>query len=128
MKKTQIYQFDPVIYPIKLWITCTNKYEPINDRFCDACNNKDLNKTAIDNNRAVTFYVKERIKGGYFGLLVVFTGKEYFTVKDMAHEASHVVDFLWEHISEGNPGDEAKAYFTGWVVDCMNQVKTNKFK
>jgi hypothetical protein len=128
MKKTLIHQFDPVIYPFKLWVTCTDKYHTLNERFYHAHNREDLNKDVFDTHEATCFMVKERVDNGKFGCLVAFTEREYFNIKNIAHEASHVVDFLFTHISEDNPGDEAKAYFMGWVVDCMNQVRTNKFK
>jgi hypothetical protein len=128
MKKTQIHQFDPVIYPFKLWVTCTDKYTPLNNRFCYAKSSEDLNRNVFETYEAVTFYIKEREKGGGFGCLVAFTSKEYFNISNMAHEASHVVDYLFEHIGEKNIGEESRAYLMGWVVDCMNQLKTNKFK
>lgn len=127
-KKIIISEFDPVIYPFKLWVACTDKYTPLNDRFCYATNRENLNRNVFETHEAVTFYVKERESGGGFGCLVTFANKEYFNISNMAHEASHVVDYLFEHIAEKNIGEESRAYLMGWVVDCMNQLKTNKFK
>ena len=126
-KPIQIHQFDPVIYPFKLWVTCTNKYGPLNDRFKNAYSGEDLDKDYLDNHEAVTYLVQER-ESGRCGCLVVFTERKFFSISNMAHEASHVVDFLFEHIGEKNIGDEAKAYLMGWAVACANQVRTNKFK
>lgn len=127
-KKVIIHEFNPEIYPFKLWVSCTDEYNPLNERFCKGNNLDNLNKEILKTHEAVTFLVKDRSKNGSFGCLVVFTEKRYFTIQNMAHEASHVVDFLWEHIGEKYPGDEAKAYFTGWVVKCMNKVRINKFE
>jgi hypothetical protein len=125
-KPVKIHEFDTVIYPFKLWVACTNTYKPLNIRFNNAYTKKDLDKTFLDNHEAVTYAVQERESNEY-GCLVVFTERKFFTISNMAHEASHVVDFLFEHIGEKNIGDEAKAYLMGWVVGCMNKVKINKF-
>jgi hypothetical protein len=126
MKKTTIHQFDPIIYPFKLWVACTDNYEALNSRFC-SLDDSDLSKSTILDHEAVCFYVRERRAKGNYGCLVVFTKREYFTIKNMAHEAAHVSDYLWEHLKEDKVTSEANAYFMGWIVDSMYKVKTNKF-
>jgi hypothetical protein len=50
----------------------------------------------------------------------------------LAHEATHVVDFLHESVGETHPGMEAKAYMTQRIItflaDClhMNKPKSQK--
>lgn len=127
MSIVKIHEFDPVIYPFKLWVCCTDNYKTLNTRFYSS-EKQDLDITPIYDNEGVTYYVKERCYMGHYGCLVVFTRKEYFNIKLMAHEAAHVCDYLWEHVNEGEVGDEANAYFMGWVVDSMDKARKHKNK
>lgn len=37
----------------------------------------------------------------------------------VAHEASHVCDSVFEHIGEGSPGTESRAYLLQWVTEAV---------
>lgn len=125
-KPTQIHQFDPVIYPFKFWVAVTDKIETLQDRFTD--NKKKELEGDISKHKAVACNVISKDDTGYNWVLVVFTHKTYMTPDVMAHEAYHASQTLWEYIQEEHPSEEATAYLIGWFVDCINQVRTNKFK
>ena len=124
-KPVQIHQFDPVIYPVKLWVSFTKDLTPIADRF-KQINNKEFDsefKNCLD---AFTQPVIEK-ETGLYGIIVVFRDKKV-SASLMAHEAAHVNQLIWTRINEDTIGMEAEAYLLEWVVDCLDQVNRNKFK
>ena len=62
------------------------------------------------------------------GILILFENKKAMSVKYIAHESSHAAHELWKHLGEDFFGNEANAYFIGWVADCCNKVKTGKYE
>jgi hypothetical protein len=125
MRKTIIHQFDPVIYPVKLWVTITREYNSLAERFEQGYNNDRLNVEFLENKEAVTYHVREK-SSKLRGVLIVYNGLNYCSVRTIAHEASHACDFIWEYIGETRKGDEAKAYLMGWIAECIEKVKRNK--
>lgn len=124
-KPVQVHQFDPVIYPVKLWVSFTKDLSPIADRF-KQINNKEFNSEFKDCLDAFTQPVIEK-ETGLYGIIVVFRDKKVSTSL-MAHEAAHVNQLIWTRISEDTIGMEAEAYLVQWIVDCLDQVNRNKFK
>jgi len=127
MKKAIIHQFDPVIYPFKLWVSISSDGAAFSDRFKDGDNGKELNVSVINEHEAVTYYVQQKEKPTYFGVLIVFSEKKYCTCKLIAHESTHAARFMWEHVRENGTGWEADAYLVGWIAECCEKVKLNKF-
>lgn len=120
----KIHQFDPVIYPVKLWVAVTTDGEVIKERFhLINAENFEFNRHDYE---AITFPVKQKAVPTYKGFLVVFTQKKCMTVKIMAHEATHVARMMWKHLGEDVTGEEADAYLVGWIASCMNEVKNYK--
>ena len=124
-KPVQIHQFDPVIYPVKLWVSFTKNLVPIADRF-KQINNKEFDSEFKDYLDAFAQPVIEK-ETGLYGIIVVFRDKKVSTSL-MAHEAAHVNQLIWTRINEDTVGMEAEAYLLEWVVDCLDQVNRNKFK
>ena len=124
-KPVQIHQFDPVIYPVKLWVSFTKDLTPIADRFKQT-DNKEFDSEFKDCLDAFTQPVIEK-ETGLYGIIVVFRNKKV-SASLMAHEAAHVNQLIWTTINEDTIGMEAEAYLLEWVVDCLDQVNRNKFK
>lgn len=130
MVKVQIHEFDPIIYPFKLWVVISNNLPEIESNFIEGSTSNPIDLNNIENH-ADAFVLdgylihKETRKNGF---LVVFRNKVACTVPVMAHEATHAARFIWDHLGEENTGTEADAYLVEWIVDCIYQVKTNKFK
>ena len=64
--------------------------------------------------------------GGYFGNLVVFPKKKDMTMKNICHEAFHVLSSIndvcdLERICNGR--NEHQAYLMGWICDCINKAR-----
>ena len=126
-KPMQIHTFDPVIYPIKLFVVKYPNEKEINNRF--TANNGDyLNYSLMRNAHATTeFRIVTLNEIDKFGVLIVLhSGK--ITVGHMAHEATHAARVIWDWLTENTTGAEADAYLVGWISDYINQVRINKFK
>lgn len=130
VKKVTIHQFDPVIYPFKLWVVISNNLPEIESNFIEGKTLEPIDLGDIEEH-ADAFVLQDYVthkETNTNGFLIVFKNKKACTVPVMAHEATHVVRFIWEYLSENETGIEADAYLVEWVVDCINKVKTGKFK
>ena len=124
--KVVIHEFNPVIYPYKVWICLTDNGKELKKEFVDSDTNKPIDIELIKRHEAVVYTVRKRKNPKYFGSLLVITEKKYFTIKTIAHESTHVADNIFEHIRESKVGCESYAYFVGWVAECCEKVKLNK--
>lgn len=134
--KNQIYEFNPVIYPCRIWIGINIPFEDVKNKFYALATNMErieFEKNMYQNNRfiiATNFQVASK-DDGWIGIFIPIFKKWNMDVKTIAHEASHAADFFCEEFgitSDSFEHGEARAYLLGWIADCINQVKTNKFK
>ena len=128
MNKAVFHKFSPNIYPINIYIAVTNNQSAISDRFMyEDC--KDIDDLPV-NCDALCLSVIER-DNNEFGELIVFRKKEYMTVSTMAHESFHCAENICRKLGivyNNEDNNEAFAYLIGYIIDCCNQVRTNKFK
>lgn len=126
-KKVKIHQFDPVIYPRILWVIVTDDPKDISDRFDSECEYEQ----AFDTSSAFVFKCTEKDSRN-LGICVCFTKNKFLSMKNIAHESVHIASCIFEDcnmtmgFSDGK--DEHFAYLVGWAADCINKVRTNKFK
>ena len=121
MKKTiQVHEFDPVIYPRKIWITTSkNSYFegfeelPVMDKSEDAC-------VCLAKNTA-------RNLGGIF---IRFDGRKSMTTSNIAHESVHAALEIFDYVNARIEAEnqEPFAYLVGFIADCCEQVKKNRIK
>lgn len=118
-----IHEFDPQIYPRRLWVVKGGELEEIR---------KTLEFPELDedqeNGGAVTVsaYDKTNKRGGF---LVWFPkASEMKNLDWIAHEASHVALGIFDYVGAvvTTEGQEPFAYLVGWVFGCMDKVR--KFK
>ena len=65
------------------------------------------------------------------GILCSIWDTKAMTIGDITHESLHITDFLCEYLgikSYGFDDGEPRAYFAGWVANCIYQVNRGKFK
>jgi len=124
MKKTIIHQFDPVIYPVKLWVSITKDCKALSERFKWKYDDADID-IDFDNTDAITGLVIQK-EDNKIGVLIVFENKKFCNISNIAHEASHAVDDIWHRIGEKNVGHEANAYLMGWIAKCIYEAKNSK--
>ena len=126
-KPTQIHQFDPVIYPVKLYVVKYPDKNEINDKFY-SIDKLPINYRLSTAAEATTCKSVVRLKetNKYGVLITIYPGP--ISIGAIAHEATHAAGVIWDWLGENNIGEEANAYLVQWVVDCLDQVNRNKFK
>lgn len=138
-KTTKIHEFDPVIYPFRLWVMNNPTKDFLKENFF--CLNPstgdywDFEDNDIPSPKiayAVTAAVKNK-QSKKNGALVILLDKKGFNVGMAAHEASHVCDILADYlglnaIRSFYETGEARAYVMEWATNCINKVKNNKIK
>lgn len=124
MKKLQVHQFSPEIYPLKLWVTVTNRIDDLNENFTNIAGDNIY----LDVPPGTEAFVPKLIVkyNDLNGILINFTGKKYITVENICHEVNHALKLIWEHLGEDVVGEEASAYLSGWMAKCIEKVKLNK--
>lgn len=120
-----IREFDPVIYPLKVWIAKNPSPTKLKELFIELTGGTltfifDKRTIASTYNRVV-----ENVETGKYGILIILSSNK-LSVKAIAHEATHAVRYIWEGLSEEVTGIEADAYLAGWVAECINKVVKNK--
>ena len=121
---TKIHEFDPVIYPCKLWVAITTECRTLSERFEWKYDGTEID-IDFENTDAITGLVRCK-EDDRIGVLIVFENRKVCTISNIAHEASHAVDDIWQRIGEKNIGHEANAYLIGWIAKCIEEVKLNK--
>lgn len=121
IKKNLIYEFDPVIYPRKLWVCICVDEEYINGKFHREGGVK-LNFGNSSDYYALTFDDIVRNDTNMKGELVVFNSKNDMRMGVVCHEASHVVDGIENAIGMKH-GDEPSAYLLEWVCKSINLAR-----
>lgn len=125
MDKVTIHEFDPVIYPRKLWVIFTNDAKILTNNF----DTKYKLDGFMDKSEAFVFPCSHK-ESGKLGVCVVFMKHEYATIKNIAHESVHIASQIFSDCNM-NMGfedgqDEHFAYLVGWAADCIYKVKRGK--
>lgn len=130
--KVTIHQFDPVIYPRKLWIVSTKDEKIIKNNFTERDGKEMVFEDSIGNEPIASVISCTQKGSGFYGFLIWIQDNKKFDVGSFAHESVHVASQMFYDMgmqmgfTDGR--DEHYAYLVGWIADCINQVKTNKFK
>lgn len=117
-----VYEFDPTIYPRKLWVAVTTS--PLKNKFEQALAWDESAYAMVDN-----VYDFKHDKGG---ILIRFENVEAMSVGNITHESIHaaceILDYVGSFIDTKN--QEHLAYLAGWIAKCCGEVKelesTNK--
>ena len=126
----QIFEFDPVIYPLHLWVAIKPQ-DKIYDvfRMLDEDYNETTERVKIQpNNVARTIAVAHR-ESDIMGCLVYINLPKLFGAGYISHESSHVVDWFCDYLGIGGfsfMDGEARAYLIQWVADCIEKVLKHK--
>lgn len=119
-----IHEFDPVIYPRKLWITYDATPEELNNFFPGGYNNGTKFKEE-DGYYGITYAVQKGSdnKGG---VLIRFAdSKEALEPWNVSHEAVHAAAIICQYVGiiADWDNDEAFAYLVTWVTKCCYKGK-----
>lgn len=119
MGKQKIYEFDPQIYPRKLWVTVGVPFEELKDEFEGLEPMEEASDAQVDHRRKL----KPEILGG---LLVRFEDLAALQRPgNITHEAVHVATEIFEYIGAYNDpkNQEPFSYLCGWISECIEEVK-----
>lgn len=113
----KVHEFDPQIYPRKLWIAVSK------DTFSDIFEDVSVWDESADA-MTETAYDKINKKGG---VLIRFENYD-IGMNQISHEAVHVAMDIFDYIgaSPDLKNQEPFAYLVGWVADCCQNVLSNK--
>lgn len=129
-----IHQFDPIIYPCRLWVAIHPAFEEVKEMFYGL--NSEMERVEITESGylpdhfvvARTYTVSDK-KTGWIGVLMCIWKPKQFNTKLLCHESAHCADFICENfgIETGKfDSGEPYAYLIGWIADCIEKVKLNK--
>ena len=132
--KSRIYEFDPVIYPTRIWVSILPDFKDIDKDFYfldDDGEVVDNAKEEFDShyNAVATTFIVAHKKDGWKGCLVVVWRKRDCGTGICAHEATHVYDWLDNELGlhcQEFSNDEPKAYFVQWVANNIDKVLRGK--
>lgn len=119
--KHRIHEFDPQIYPRKVWVAVGVPYDVIKDMFEDVAPMEENTDAQVDHTRRL----KPDVRGG---LLIRFENRKAMTVANIAHESVHAAleIFYYTGAYPDPKNQEPFAYLCGWIAKCVGEVKNGK--
>lgn len=136
-KENKIHEFNPQIYPLRVWVVIKPQFEDINKMFYSYDTNDNILEfeeswfNDINNSACATCYPVCAKEDGQKGMLVVIRNLKSMDVGTITHEAFHIVDYVCDlfGIKGFNFDDgEARAYLGGWCANCIDSVLKGKVK
>lgn len=121
-----IYEFDPAIYPINLWVCIGEDFDALNGIFSDAETDENIDFSKFKSFKAVTVNAIDK-ETGDFGVLIVIK-PEFSNYGTIAHEASHAAGYIFYHVGADMDCGEPTAYLIEWIVKCCEQIKLKTFE
>jgi hypothetical protein len=125
-----IHEFDPVIFPVKLWILENPSVKKIKENFIPLDKNFFVPNEFSEDGIAYTSRISKNTYSNKYGVWICILRKKDMKDGDYAHEACHAVNEIYNYVGADNIdlGGEPHAYFVGWVADCIYEVvkTTNK--
>lgn len=122
----KIYEFDPVIYPYRVWIVVGKTPDIIIENF-NEYNGDKIYKFSADFGKYDGFVLPVQSKENpRYGVVIYFTSKKEMTCELITHESSHAAKYLFEHINADIKEHEPFEYVIGWIASCCEKVKKSK--
>lgn len=122
----RIHEFDPVIYPYKLWIVIDKQPTIISEAFDEYSGNPiEFIERDTNNLEAFAMPVSKKENSNY-GVVLFFRSKKSMSYELVAHESSHAAKYLFEHIGAEMKEHEPFEFVIGWIAGCCEKVKNNK--
>lgn len=117
----KIFEFDPLIYPRRIWIGYNIKGKTVKEYF-------GINISNMDDCDAAVYRDLQRAANKKLGVFIRFESKKAMTTSNIAHESVHAaLDMLSELGSFGSYSDqEPFAYLVGYIAKCCDAVKRAK--
>lgn len=117
-------EYDSGIYPVSICIGNVDDAVKILNKFTRVTY-EPIAFNYITGYNCFTSEVIIRKSDKKFCIVVLIS--EDIGISSIAHEATHVSDYMWNFISEQEIGSEANAYLVGWIAQCIEK-ELNKLK
>ena len=123
MRKSKLREFDPGIYPRRLWVMMFGTHKEVQEAFSERDGSEILFPDQTGREPACTVIPVWHKESGKYGFLLFV--QDALSVGQMAHEAVHVATYLFDEIGAEHTvyNQEPFAYLVGWVADCMERMK-----
>lgn len=123
-----IFEFNPTIYPRRLWVVKCEDLEFIKSKFCHR-NGEELELFEEDEDNfpvCTTFRSVQEKETGNFGVLVCIYGRMH--IGHISHEAYHIASEIFRDIGAEHDIDnqEPAAYLIGWCARCITSANESK--
>lgn len=129
-KEVLVYEYDPKIYPRKLFVMKGCEIKDIKERFSMRDDEEIETEIEKGSEPALRVFPMVKIKdtGAYGELVVVFVEPEYVSCGMISHEAFHVaMDILGElGVMFHADNQEPIAYMVEWAAECIHDVITGE--
>lgn len=114
-----VHQFNPEIYPCLLWVVIGKDVDI-----------RRFPVSTFDENSIAQTEVTNDMENNRNGIMIRVRKKSDLTAEVCAHEAVHAGAEIMRYVGGRVDVDnqEPFAYLVGWIADCIDQVKKNKFK
>ena len=128
--KSVIYEFDPVIYPTRLWVCKKPDTKDVAELFEPFNNDGEMvdsfgNVLEYDAGRYATTVIVGNKKSHWRGCLVSIINPKDCGAGVCAHEALHYIAYLSEQFYiplGGFDKSEPLAYLEQWATNCIDSV------
>ena len=117
----EVYEFDPEIYPQKLWISVGATKED----FADFDEIQDISDVAIADTTPIC-KLKPKKRGG---VLIRFRSRNDMKFGIIAHESVHAAMCILDYCDVKFHADnqEPITYMVGWIAACIEKVKQKRY-
>ena len=133
-KTTKIHEFDPLIYPTRIWVGVNIPESDIATKFYSVLSDGSMGVfNEVEENQGLTpiatcYPVRDK-ESGWRGIFCHIKRPKMAGVGVIAHEAEHIVCWICEQFgiqSVTFEDSEPRAYLIQWVANCIDEVKRGK--
>lgn len=132
--KVQVHEFDPVIYPCRVWVAINPSFNDVVENFYALSTENermDIDEKWYnrDGFQIATTGPAVSKSDGWIGLLVNIWKPKMMNTGVICHESVHCADFICGQfgITNGSfENGEAYAYLVQWIAVCIEKVKSGK--
>lgn len=115
----KIFDFNPTIYPIKIWIAVGASTQYLNSLF------KNKVEDIPSYLHGKTTFETKIGNADECGILIRFDSKENMNAKMISHESAHAALKIFEKVGGkvSHDSDELFAHLIGYIAGCISDVK-----
>lgn len=134
-KENEIHEFDPIIYPTRIWVGVNVPYEAVSGKFRSVLSDGSVADFSYGVEECgmmplATCYPVVDKASGWRGVFCHIRRPKDCTAGVVAHEAEHIVCWICEQFGIASAtfeDSEPRAYLIQWVADRIWEVlKPNK--